>query len=530
MTDRWTRIGKLFDEVVALQPAERDTILAACDEPDEVTQEVRSLLAAHDSAGPFLDPLRPPRLASDEPPSTPDQRELPEGALIGPYRIVRVLGRGGMGIVYEAEDTRLHRRVALKSLAEARTADDRQRQRLRQEARAAAALQHPGIATIYALEDIDGQVFISSEYLEGSTLRDEVSRGPLPANLALAAAVEITQALCVAHDRGIVHRDLKPENIVRTTSGTLKILDFGLAQVAEPASSVLSHTRLTQPGVIVGTPAYMAPEQLLGRPTDFRADHFALGVMLYELSTGRHPFGEGSLPSTIARILADAPDSPRSPATVSAGVWQVIERCLQKDSNGRFASTRELLTALEFAMTSLTAAASVHARAEMTASAGGTSAGAPGPSVSPASPAALRWWRFHQFAAAATYWAMVWPVWHVHRSLGRAGLFFFFATLAAVVVSANLRLHLWFSSRVYPEDSPAHRTDAARWIWWADVTFAVLLIAGGMTLPEDRAGWAAVLISVGVGSMVAFLFIEPATARAAFRSSPLAPAVKHRQD
>lgn len=131
--------------------------------------------------------------------------------------------------------------------------------------------------------------------------------------------------------------------------------------------------------------------------------------------------------------------------------------------------------------------------------------------------AAVRWWRFHQFAAAATYWAMVWPMWHVHRSLGRAGLFFFFATLAAVVVSANLRLHLWFSSRVYPEDLVKQRREVARWIWWADVAFAVLLVAGGLALPEERAGWAALLVSVGIGATVAFLFIEPATARAAFR-------------
>jgi serine/threonine protein kinase len=472
-----------------------------------------------------------------------------------------------MGIVYEAEDTRLNRRVALKSLPHASAADDRQRQRLRQEARAAAALQHPGIATVYAFEEIEGQVFISSEYLEGETLRDEARRGPLPVNVALAAAAEITRALSVAHDRGIVHRDLKPENIIRTTSGVLKILDFGLAQVAAPESNDLSNTRLTQPGLIVGTPAYMAPEQLLGRATDFHVDQFALGVILYELCTGAHPFGEGSLPSTIARILADAPDPPRSPGAVSAGAWQVIARCLQKEPQERFASTRDLLTALE------SARASASLGSDVSASYGGPSPAAPGPPVSPASPApaapgppvspvspapaapgppvspvspapgapgppvspvspapaapgppvspvspaALRWWRFHQFAAAATYWAMVWPMWHVHRSLGRAGLFFFFATLAAVVVSANLRLHLWFSSRVYPEDLPAHRADVARWIWWADVTFALLLIAGGIALPEDRAGWAAVLLSVGVGSMVAFLFIEPATARAAFR-------------
>jgi hypothetical protein len=423
-----------------------------------------------------------------------------------------------MGIVYEAEDTRLHRRVALKSLSATTPSDDRQRQRLRQEARAAAALQHPGIATVYALEEIDGQLFISSELLDGETLRDELRWGPLPPDAALRAAAEIARALSAAHDRGIVHRDLKPDNIVRTTSGVLKILDFGLAQITDPASRVVSRTRLTQTGLIVGTPSYMAPEQLLGRPTDFHVDHFSLGVMLYELCTGAHPFGDGSLPSTIARILADAPDRPPSSRAVPSAIWQIIERCLQKDPDDRFASTRELLDALDSAFASPDSRANSAAPVAPVAPSAPAAPRAPSAPSAPGAPSgALRWWRFHQFAAAATYWAMVWPLWHVHRSLGRAGLFFFFATLAAVVVSANLRLHLWFSSRVYPEDLPTHRADVARWIWWADVAFAVLLVAGGITLPQDRAGWAALLISVGVGSTVAFVLIEPATARAAFR-------------
>jgi hypothetical protein len=236
-------------------------------------------------------------------------------------------------------------------------------------------------------------------------------------------------------------------------------------------------------------------------------------VMLYELCTGSHPFGEGSLPSTIARILADTPDRPRAPGTVSSELWRVIERCLQKDPDDRFASTRDLLAALESAIASAAPAAPAAPGAPGASGA----PNAPSAPDAPASDALLRWWRFHQFAAAATYWAMVWPVWHVHRSLGRAGLFVFFATLAAVVISANLRLHLWFSSRVYPEDLPSQRADVSRWIWWADVAFAVLLMGAGVALPEDRAGWAALLISVGVGATVGFVFIEPATARAAFR-------------
>jgi hypothetical protein len=514
--DHWARVGELFDQVVRLPQAERDAVLDASDVPKEVKSEVRSLLAADDSAGPFLESS--PALASPAADASPPAEEplLSAGSQVGPYRIVRMLGRGGMGIVYEAEDTRLHRRVALKSLAQAGAADQGQRQRLRREARAAASLQHPGIATVYALEEIDGQLYISSELLEGETLRVELRRGPLPAEAARRAAAEIARAMAAAHDRGIVHRDLKPENIVRTTSGTLKILDFGLAQITEPGSRLGSQTQLTQTGLVVGTPAYMAPEQLFGRQTDFRTDHFAFGVVLYELCTGAHPFGDGSLPSTIARILADAPDRPSAAREIPAALWQIIERCLEKDPARRYGSTQELVDALESAIALAAPSATRTAAAR----------GAPGPPTAssalsapgaPEAPDALRWWRFHQFAAAATYWAMVWPVWHVHRSLGGAGLFFFFATLAAVVVSANLRLHLWFSSRVYPEDLGGLRADVARWVWWADVAFALLLVSGGIALPQERAGWAAVLISVGVGVTVAFLFIEPATARAAFR-------------
>ena len=525
MNDRWARIGELFDRVVALPPTERDALLNSSDLPEEDIREVRSLLDAHDSAGPFMDSPPAPLIESPVPPVV-EEPLRPAGSKLGPYLIVRMLGRGGMGIVYEAEDTRLHRKVALKSLPQAGADDDQKRQRLKQEAQAAAALQHPGIATVYALEEIDGQLFISSELLDGETLRDELRWGPLPPDAALRAAAEIARALSAAHDRGIVHRDLKPDNIVRTTSGVLKILDFGLAKITDPGSRVVSRTRLTQTGLIVGTPSYMAPEQLLGRRTDFRVDHFALGVMLYELCTGAHPFGDGSLPSTIARILADAPDRPPTSRDVPPDTWRIIERCLQKDPNDRFASTRELVDALSSASARASSSGSVDetqsspAPAAPSAPAAPTALGAPSAPGAPGTAGgALRWWRFHQFAAAATYWAMVWPVWHVHRWLGGAGLFFFFATLAAVVVSANLRLHLWFSSRVYPEDLAVHRADVARWVWWADVAFAVLLVTGGIALPAERAGWAALLISVGVGSTVAFVLIEPATARAAFRRS-----------
>jgi hypothetical protein len=178
--DHWARVGELFDQVVRLPRAERDAALDASDAPEEVKSEVRSLLAADDSAGPFLE--SPPALAGPAADSPPPAEEplLSAGSQVGAYRIVRMLGRGGMGIVYEAEDTRLHRRVALKSLAQAGAADQGQRERLRREARAAASLQHPGIATVYALEEIDGQLYISSELLEGASSCAAVRCRPRP--------------------------------------------------------------------------------------------------------------------------------------------------------------------------------------------------------------------------------------------------------------------------------------------------------------------------------------------------------------
>ena len=535
MSEGWSRVEALFAAAVALPLAERAAFIASSDAPDEVRNEVLSLLASHDEAGDFLEKPPPDESPEVETPTAETEAEpplLPEGVLIGQYRIGPLLGAGGMGVVYEAYDTRLHRRVAVKSLSPRFSREARQRERLKQEARAAAALTHPGIATVYALEEFDSQLFIVSEYLDGETLRLILERRRMPVETAVATGLEIARAMAAAHERGIVHRDLKPENIICTSGGALKILDFGLAQFEGPARDLVSMSRITQPGLVAGTPPYMAPEQLLGRPTDVRTDQFAFGVVLYELCTGRHPFGGGSLPSTIARILAGDPAPLTPDDEIPPNVWRIVDRCLQKDPGARFDTTRELVTALESlsgtaALTAPAAleapavpaaleapAASASARAARQASYGETSPerpdgreGVPG----------LWWWRFHQFAAAMAYWFMVWPVWHVHRSWGRAGLFFFFATLAAVVVAANLRLHLFFSSRVHPENLAEQRADEARWIRAADIAFAVLLIIGGIALPEDRAGWAALFISFGIGSALAALFIEPSTARAAFK-------------
>ena len=352
MSEKWERVGRLFEEIAGAPAAARESMLAASPESEDIKNEVGSLLAAHERAEGFLERPGGDALPSGE--SQPSMtRALPDAspllesnAMVGPYRIKGVAGRGGMGVVYDAEDTRLHRRVALKALPAAFAGVESQRLRLRQEARAAAALQHPGIATVYALEEIDGGLFISSEFLDGETLRSEMARGPRSIEHALNTAAAMASALCAAHERGIVHRDLKPENVVRTANGGLKVLDFGLAQFEEAAHDLASRSRLTEQGLLIGTPAYMAPEQLLGQPTDFRVDQFALGVMLYELCVGSHPFGDGSLPSTIARILASPPRVPAQPQRLPPPVWAVVDRLLQKDPAHRYPVTRQLLEEL----------------------------------------------------------------------------------------------------------------------------------------------------------------------------------------
>lgn len=263
MSEGWSRVEALFAAAVALPPAERAAFVASSDAPEELRNEVLSLLASHDEAGDFLEKPPPDETPGLETPTAEAEAEpplLPEGVLIGQYRIGQLLGAGGMGVVYEAYDTRLHRRVAVKSLSPRFSREARQRERLKQEARAAAALTHPGIATVYALEEFDSQLFIISEYLDGETLRLILERKRMPAGTAVATGLEIARAMAAAHERGIVHRDLKPENIICTSGGALKILDFGLAQFEGPARDLVSMSRITEPGLVAGTPPYMAPE------------------------------------------------------------------------------------------------------------------------------------------------------------------------------------------------------------------------------------------------------------------------------
>jgi TolB-like protein/Tfp pilus assembly protein PilF len=272
---------------------------------------------------------------------------LQPGARLGPYEILALLGAGGMGEVYRGLDPRLRREVAIKILPANLFLDPLRRRRLEQEARAAGALNHPNLLTIYELGSHDDAPFIVSELLVGETLRSKLGSGPLPLRQATDYALQIARGLAAAHDKGIVHRDLKPENIFITSDGRVKILDFGLAKVNEPMRNEFSDTdMLTGPGTVMGTLAYMSPEQALGRPVDARTDVFSFGAIVFEMLWGRPAFRKASPPETIAAILAADPIST-IPGDVPRSLVSIVQHCLEKDPGRRFRSAHDVAIALE---------------------------------------------------------------------------------------------------------------------------------------------------------------------------------------
>ena len=269
---------------------------------------------------------------------------LTTGTRLGPYEILEPIGAGGMGEVYEARDTRLDRSVALKILPPLLTRDEDAKARFIQEAKAASALDHPNICTIYDIgEADDGQLYLAMAHYAGGTLREKIERGPLALDEALDIAVQVAQGLAKAHASGITHRDVKPANIMLTTDGVVKVVDFGLAKLA-------GHSGLTDTGTTLGTVAYMPPEQVLGESVDPRADIWSLGVVLYEMVTGQRPFA-GEHQMVIANAIQQ--QTPKALTSVRSGVpldlERVVGRMLAKTVADRYQTSIDLLSELRLA-------------------------------------------------------------------------------------------------------------------------------------------------------------------------------------
>src|SRR6266487_407896 len=278
---------------------------------------------------------------------------LTSGTKLGPYEIQSPLGAGGMGEVYRARDTRLGRDVALKILPESFARESDRLHRFEQEARAVAALNHPNILAIFDTGQNNGSPFLVSELLEGETLRSVLDRGAIQQRKTIDYGVQIAQGLAAAHEKGIVHRDLKPENIFVNKDGRIKILDFGLAKLAQKsavADGVTLTSSHTAAGVVMGTASYMAPEQVRGEAADPRTDIFAFGAVLYEILSGTRAFRRDTPAETMTAVLKEDPPEISDPGhPLSPALDRIVRRCLEKDANQRFQSAKDL----SFAMSAL---------------------------------------------------------------------------------------------------------------------------------------------------------------------------------
>jgi serine/threonine protein kinase len=345
--ERWQQIDQLFHSALEQEPNRRAVFLAQkCGGDGSLRIEVEALLASHEQAENFIETpasdLAAALLAKG-------QTGLVEGQAIGPYKIVSVLGVGGMGEVYLAKDTRLGRKVALKLLSPQFTINADRLRRFEQEARAVSALNHPNIVTIHEIGRDNSSQFIVNEFVEGQTLRQRMEETAISLRLALDVSIQVTSALEAAHAAGIVHRDIKPENIMLRTDGYVKVLDFGLAKLTEASpvtSNVEASTRAkmqTESGLVMGTATYMSPEQARGLSVDARTDIFSLGVVLYEMIAARAPFDGATISDVVAAILKEEP-APLSQCSLEVPVeleW-MMKKALAKDREERYQTIKEL--------------------------------------------------------------------------------------------------------------------------------------------------------------------------------------------
>ena len=339
--ERWQQIRAVLEKVLELAPEQRSDFLNhACTSDPSLRQEVDTLLASSD------------HVRSNFLQSAPLPVALTPGTKLGEYEIVGLLGSGGMGEVYRARDVRLAREVAIKVLPAFLSTDPGRLRRFEQEARAAAALNHPNILAVFQFGRYEGVPYLVTELLEGETLRAQLKRGRLAVRKGIDYGVQIAHGLAAAHEKGIVHRDLKPENLFVTKSGRVKILDFGLAKLtqrrasSDPGAPTLGAE--TEAGAVMGTVGYMAPEQVRGEAADHRADIFGFGAILYEMLAGRRAFQKPTSPETMTAILnEDPPGISQVTANIPPALQRVVHRCLEKKPEERFQSASDLAFALD---------------------------------------------------------------------------------------------------------------------------------------------------------------------------------------
>ena len=342
---RWQQIDKLLEEALDREPEQRAAFLEqACAGDEELRRKAEALLAAHEQAGDFVEvpALDLAARAMGEQPG----RSL-VGRRLGPYEILSLLGRGGMGEVYRAQDTRLDHIDALKILPAEVAADPDRSRRFVREAKAASALNHPNIATIYEIGESDGIHWIAMELVEGETLAERLKGRSLEVPEVLDLGIQVAEALEKAHSKGIIHRDIKPANVILTPEGQAKVLDFGLAKVTrlegQAASATVSTETHTVPGMVMGTARYMSPEQVLGQAVDHRTDIFSLGVVLYEMATGQPPFAGETASAIFDAILHQPPPwPPRVHRTIPEELRRIIQKSLEKFREMRYQTASDL--------------------------------------------------------------------------------------------------------------------------------------------------------------------------------------------
>lgn len=357
--ERWQQVDRLLEMTLDCSTHERAKLLQQfCSDDTDLRHQVEALLHAHDQANSFIE--APPVSAMAEIFHRIEHEDL-SGRMIGPYQLARLIGQGGMGVVYLALDQRLNRTVALKILPGLFMREPERVHRFQLEARAASALNHPNILTIYEIGNHDGVHFIATEFIEGITLRQKLTQGPVELKEAIGVANQAAVALAAAHKEGIVHRDIKPENIMIRPDGVVKVLDFGLAKLMDAPSAFPNRSATPPlakfesfPGMMRGTPQYMSPEQVRGEEVDERTDLFSFGVLLYEMLTGQAPFNGKTPPETLTAILEQSPETIlHNHASLPATVEVLILKCLRKERGQRHQSAQEVLAELKHIEASL---------------------------------------------------------------------------------------------------------------------------------------------------------------------------------